>query len=43
MKHFCKGTATKYVEEYDEKIEKLLKVRFAVVVVTVAVTLVLLL
>ncbi len=26
MKHFCKGTSTKIVEEYDEKIEKLLKV-----------------
>ena len=26
MKHFCKGTSTKMVEEYDEKIDKLLKV-----------------
>ena len=29
MKHFCKGTSTKMVEEYDEKIDKLLKVRLS--------------
>ena len=27
MKHFCKGTSSKLVEEYDEKIDKLLKVK----------------
>jgi hypothetical protein len=26
MKHFCKGTSAKLVEEYDEKIGKMLKV-----------------
>jgi hypothetical protein len=26
MKHFCKGTSTKIVDEFEEKIEKMMKV-----------------